>query len=167
MDKGSLPDHILPQWCSTSGGKTKATNGQGSWASSVTALFGKLQSPGEPPCHVLRQCVTRPACLCPSRDRAEWAPKPSGSSSSDWHLMPLGWCHTGLWMRPQQLSTVYATLLKATAGKNVLNQSDAANVAVRKSKILRLQKYLQSISEWFVCLLNSQTGRVKWGNTLV
>ncbi|KAI9521494.1 hypothetical protein NQZ68_003647 [Dissostichus eleginoides] len=55
--------------------KAKQTNGSDSSACRGTGLLGKLQSPGEPPCHVLRLRVTCPGCLCRSRlKRAKPAP---------------------------------------------------------------------------------------------
>lgn len=61
---------ILPRFRGREAAKKQSqTNGSGSFACRGTGLLGKLQFPGEPPCHVLRLSVTRPGCLCRSSSR--------------------------------------------------------------------------------------------------
>ena len=103
-----------------------------------TGLLGKLQSPGEPPCHVPRLCVTRQGCLGRSSwksaepDLTQHEPGISGLLGTfhlhlaDWHLGPPGWCHRGLQLQVCKVFTVsicVCTCEKTSAARHTASSS--------------------------------------------
>lgn len=116
----------------------RQSNGSGSSACRGTGLLGKLQSPGEPPCHVPRLCVTRQGCLCRSSwksaepDLTQHEPGISGLLGTfhrhlaDWHLGPPGWCHRGLQRQVRKVFTVsicVCTCEKTSAARRTVSSS--------------------------------------------
>lgn len=116
----------------------RQSNGSGSSACRGTGLLGKLQSPGEPPCHVPRLCVTRQGCLCRSSwksaepDLTQHEPGISGLLGTfhrhlaDWHLGPPGWCHRGLQRQVCEVFTVsicVCTCEKTSAARHTVSSS--------------------------------------------